>query len=300
MKARIAALTAWWAAIMQWWQGTRPGRTLQRYADGNGALLAQGLSYQSIFAAFAAIWVTFAITGFWLRADDPVQLAVIDTIAYAVPGLIDQGEGGAIQLDSLRSAQILGWTGAIAAIGLCWTVIGWFGSARNAVRVMVGLPARGSNPVLRKLGDAGLAITFAIAVVVSAFLSLLSTSLLGNAMAWAGIEATSTIAIVATRIAGLTVTYGFDFGMLCALFFVMARHARSPRTIAGGAAFGALAFGALKALGGVLLGGASANPLLASFAVIIGLLIWFNLIAQVLLLTAAWIGAAAAPRPPSA
>ena len=45
----------------------------------------------------------------------------------------------------------------------------------------------------------------------------------------------------------------------------------------------------LKVLGSSLLGGASKNPLLASFAVIIGLLIWFNLICQVILLSGAWI-----------
>jgi membrane protein len=45
----------------------------------------------------------------------------------------------------------------------------------------------------------------------------------------------------------------------------------------------------LKVLGSALLGGASRNPLLASFAVIIGLLIWFNLVCQVILLTASWI-----------
>jgi membrane protein len=45
----------------------------------------------------------------------------------------------------------------------------------------------------------------------------------------------------------------------------------------------------LKVLGNALLGGASRNPLLASFAVIIGLLIWFNLISQVILLSASWI-----------
>jgi membrane protein len=52
---------------------------------------------------------------------------------------------------------------------------------------------------------------------------------------------------------------------------------------------GALGIGALKVVGGALLGGAGTNPLLASFAVIVGLLIWFNLLCQVMLLAASWI-----------
>jgi membrane protein len=45
----------------------------------------------------------------------------------------------------------------------------------------------------------------------------------------------------------------------------------------------------LKVLGSLLLGGASSNPLIASFAVIVGLLIWFNLVCQVILVCAAWV-----------
>jgi membrane protein len=37
-----------------------------------------------------------------------------------------------------------------------------------------------------------------------------------------------------------------------------------------------------------LLAGAGRNPLLAPFAIIIGLLIWFNLVSQVYLIAAAW------------
>ena len=53
-----------------------------------------------------------------------------------------------------------------------------------------------------------------------------------------------------------------------------------------GCAIGAGVLFGLKVLGASLLGGASSNPLLASFAVIVGLLIWFNLVCRTVLLTA--------------
>jgi len=56
-----------------------------------------------------------------------------------------------------------------------------------------------------------------------------------------------------------------------------------------GALLGGVGLGVLKVLGTVLLGAASRNPLLASFAVLIGLLIWFNLVCTVILLAASWI-----------
>ena len=48
-------------------------------------------------------------------------------------------------------------------------------------------------------------------------------------------------------------------------------------------------FGVLKYLGAEPGSGAGNNPLMAGFAVIIGLMLWFNLVMQWLLLTTAWI-----------
>jgi len=283
VKARLAAL-------IEWAKATRPVRVWSRFGGANGMLLAHGLSYQSIFAAFAALWVAFSIIGLWLGASSPLRDAVVDSIATAVPGLIDQGEGGAISLDRLLSAQILGWTGAVAALGLAWTSISWFGAARSAVRAMLGQADVRQNAIVLKLKDAALALGFGIALVVSAALSLFATSLLGIALDWIGIGAGHPVADAASRIVGLLVAFGFDLAVLIALFSVLSA-TRLPRgALVQGAIGGALALGVLKALGGLLLGGAGSNPLLASFAVIIGLLIWFNLICMVLLLAAAWTG----------
>ncbi|HWL01597.1 MAG TPA: YihY/virulence factor BrkB family protein [Microbacteriaceae bacterium] len=286
MKAKIAALIAWV-------QATRPMRVLARFGRANGPLLANGLSYQAIFAAFAAIWVAFAIFGLWVGGSSSLRDAVLDTIADAVPGLIDRGEGGAISVNQLLSAQILGWTGAVAAVGLVWTSVGWFGAARSAVRAMLGQVHVQQNAIILKFKDAGLALGFGIALVISAALSLFATSLLDALLTWAGASPDNSFAEIASRIAGLVIGFGFDLVVLLALYSVLSAERLPRRALLQGVIGGALALEVLKALGGLLLGGAASNPLLASFAVIIGLLIWFSLLCTVLLLAAAWIGEAA-------
>ncbi len=82
--------------------------------------------------------------------------------------------------------------------------------------------------------------------------------------------------------------FALDTVVLAALYRVLAGVRIPPRHLFPAALLGAAALGVLKILGTVLLGAAGANPLLASFAVIIGLLIWFNLVCQVILLAAAW------------
>ena len=52
----------------------------------NGFLLAAGISYQALFAIFAAIYVAFAITGLWLGGNDDAVNAMIALINSYIPG----------------------------------------------------------------------------------------------------------------------------------------------------------------------------------------------------------------------
>ena len=265
-------------------------RVFQHYNERRGPLLAAGLSYHSIFAVFAAIWVGFAIAGIVIQANPELRDALLDLISRSVPGLIGDG---AVNRDRLLDAGILGWTGAIAAVGLLFTALGWLASGRDAVRTMFGLPSTATHFLLQKLRDLGLALGFGAIMLLSAALSVFSTAALGAALDFLGVDEESVAATVFARVVGLLIVLLLDT-LVLALFYRLVADIRLPlRHLATGSLFGAVALGLLKALGGSLLGGAS-NPLLASFAVIIGLLIWFNLIGQVFLITAAWIAVSVA------
>src|SRR5690606_9809992 len=102
---------------------------------------------------------------------------------------------------------------------------------------------------------------------------------------------------------GLALMLLLDTVVLGALYRVLSGLTIPLRRLLVGSVLGAVALGILKVLGGALLGGAGRNPLLASFAIIIGLLIWFNLVCATILLGASWIavgmadaGLAADPR----
>jgi membrane protein len=264
----------------------KPVRVLQHFAERRGFLLAGGLSYQSIFAVFAALWVGFATFGIVLSGHPSLSAAFFDMLSRAVPGLVaSDGVEGAIDPATLLELPVLGWTGSIAAIGLLLTAIGWLSSARDAVRALFDLPGQKRNIVVLRLKDLGLALAFAIAVLASAALQVLSTQALG----WFGIPERSVAAAAAGQAIGLLLMLALDTATLAMLYRVLSGLRIPLRRLVLGALVGAVALGVLKVLGGLLLGGASANPLLASFAIIVGLLIWFNLVCEVILLTASWI-----------
>jgi membrane protein len=278
------------AAILAKVTRLRPVRVFLHFAGSGGPLMASGLAFQGLFAAFAGLWVGFSIIGLVLANDPGLRESLIGTIASAAPGLIEtNGSSGAIDPDDLLSAGILGWTGAIALAGLLFTAIGFLASARDAVRRIFGVAPSATNFLLLKLKDLGLALGFGAALIVSTVLSAASTSLLEVALEFIGIDSKSLFATVLGTIVGLLIVLLLDTAVLAALYRVLAGVPIPLRRLVGGALIGAIGLGILKASGNLLLGGASNNPLIASFAILAGLLIFFNLVCQVILLCAAWI-----------
>lgn len=268
---------------------SKPVRVVRNYLRHNGPLLAAGLSFNSLFATFAALWLGFSVGGLLLEAEPTLRDAVFRFMNRAVPGLIDTGEGGAIDSAALLGARVLGWTGAVALVGLFVTALGWLAASRVAIRTIFRLERAETNVVVLKLKDVGLAIGFGLAVLVSAGLTIVGTQALGLFRPYIGSYATE----LGARIVGLTVMFLFDAAVLMSLFRILAGIRIPFRRLVGGVLIGALGLALLKVLGSSLLVGATRNPLLASFAVVVGLMLWFNLISQVMLLAASWIAVSA-------
>ena len=60
------------------------------------------------------------------------------------------------------------------------------------------------------------------------------------------------------------------------------------RRIARGALFGAVGFEILKQVATLLIGRTTQNPVYASFAVLVGLMVWINIVSRFALFVAAW------------
>jgi membrane protein len=273
--------------IIDWVQGLRPVRVFVHYNDRAGPLFAAGMSYQALFAIFAGIWVGFTIFGFVLLGQPELRAALVEIISTSVPGLL--GPDGAISETALLTIQSLSWAGSIALIGLVLTALTWLAFTRRAIRRIFERPNDPTFFLLLKLKDLGLALAFGFVLILSAVLSLVSTSLLGATFALFGINNESTGAVFVARIASLALMFVLDTATLAMFYRVLSGIKIPTGRLLRGALIGAAALGMLKALGALLLGGVESNPLLSSFAVIIGLLIWFNLVCQIILITAAWI-----------
>lgn len=277
VKARIDTLT--------------PVRAWNQLSLTRGAVFAAGIAYFAMFSLFAALAVAVTAVGFLLRGSPAFRDAVVQGLDSFLPGLLTDapGTGGVIDLDSLVQSGALTLTGVIGLVVLLFTALGWLGSVREGIRAVFGLEVLAGNPVLTKLRDLATLAVIGTAIVLSGAVSLLA----GSAGRWllelAGVSQAGTTERVVVTAIGVVLGLGVDL-LTFALLFRLLAGLRLPRRVMWQAALvGALGVGALRLLGGQLLAGVVANnPLLASFAVLAGLLIWFNLMARVTLVAAAW------------
>jgi membrane protein len=212
----------------------------------------------------------------------------VELINRAAPGLI--GRNGAVSEEALvRISGTLSWTGIIAAVGLLFTAIGWLDSTRKAVRSMFELGDDPTNFVMQKLRDLGLAFGFGVLLMIAALASLVSASAVTSVLQFFGIQSQSFWAQAGVQAVGFVITVTVNTVTLGVMYRVLSHLAIPLRNLARAALLGGIALAVLSTASGLVLRGASRNPLAASFAVILGLLIWFNLVCRVMLFCASWI-----------
>lgn len=282
--------------LKAWVLATRVYRTIDRFSDVGGNIMSGGMAYQALFAAFAALWVGFGIFGIVMRDRPQLQAATVEYLNTLVPGLIgDSSTSGAVDLSLLLSTRTLDWTSVVAALALLWVAITWFSGTRRAIRLIFKLPRAYSTAVRMKLRDAGLAIGFGLAILLSAALSVVGTQFVSGLFVRFGVTQPAWLLTGMSNVSALIAMVIFDTLFLMAIVRVLAGIRVHRINLIIGSLLGGIALGVIKVLGSVLLGGATNNPLLASFAVLIGMLIWFNLIARIVLLSAGWIAAGVSP-----
>ncbi|MDN3443683.1 YihY/virulence factor BrkB family protein [Microbacterium sp. APC 3901] len=286
-------------ALTQRTLGLFPVRVWRHFLQHNGFLLAAGVSYQALFAIFAAIYLAFAIAGLWLGGSTEAVDGMIDIINSYIPNLI-QDEGGVftpqqVQEIAVSTTGLLSITGLIALGTVIWTAIGWVTFSRRATRDIFGLPPDRRSYVILKARDLLAALIFGASLIAGSLLSSASAvamswilSLLGWGSALDG--------LTSIRIGTVLVSFALLSGALAAMVRFLTGTSLHWSTIWPGALLGGGAMTILQFGVGFLLSYTPTNPLLATFAIFIGLLLWFRVNGVVMLVASSWIAVAAKDR----
>ncbi|GAA2824361.1 membrane protein [Leucobacter komagatae] len=279
-------------------QRTRPYRTFSHFTDVGGSVLSGGMSYQALFAVFAGLVVGFSVFSIVLRNQPELLTTIIEQINVFVPGLLgESSKDAAVPVQSLLETRALDWTTLVAGLSLVWVAINWFTGTRRSIRIIFGLEVKEyRNAVLLKVRDFALAVGFFLAIIISAALVVVSSNLTDMLLAWLGVSADNWFFGGLGTVVRYGAMYVFDVFVLIAIHRYLAEVRIGWWNLVTGSMVGAAALFVLKLLGTALLGGATSNPLLAPFAIFVGLLLWFNFICRALLLTSAWIATGLDPK----
>ena len=291
--APISRATRITEATLAWF----PVRVWRHFLIENGFLLAAGVSYVALFACFAAIYLVFAIVGVWLGGSPEAVNALIDLINVYIPGLIAPSGGLAtpeqVQQIASQNSGVLGVTGLIALGTLIWTAIDWVTYSRRAVRELFAIPPDRRSYFLLKARDFLAALIFGAALILGAALSSVGALAMNWILSLVGWRETSALTEISVSVGSLLIGFAVTSTALVGLFRFLTGTKLPWRRIWPGAMLGGLGISVLQLGAGLLLSYTPANPLLATFAIFIGMLLWFRLLGIVMLVAAAWVAVAA-------
>lgn len=287
VSTTITRTRQWSTAFLGRWRRRLPWldhliRAYSRYADQRGDNLAGAITFFGFLSFFPLIALVSAVVGYAAQVDVQVRTYVEQTLNELLPGL-----SGQLHLDQIHARS----TGVIGLIVLLFTGIGWIGVLREALQDMWMRP-RGDrgNFALNKLNDVLVMIVLGVGLLASVALSSLASSATASALSSAGADGTGASLLV--RLLAVLVAVAFDTVIFVLLFTRLSGSGEPWRRMVGGALFAAVGFELLKLVGAVLVSHTTSNPVYGIFAVIVGLIVWINVVARFTLFAAAWTATA--------
>ncbi|MEV1166857.1 YihY/virulence factor BrkB family protein [Nonomuraea sp. NPDC049784] len=296
LMERIEAIKAWGRGKVDSWRVRRRWfdhliRAIQRYQVQNGDRLAGAVTYFAFLSFFPLISLSYAVLGFVVATSETTRKALEQAIVERLPGI-----AGQLNLEAIGMAKET--AGIIGLLGLLYAGLGALDALRGALREMSMTTAPPLDFFLGKLRDLASLILIGVTMIASVLVAGFATTATDKVMHFIfGSE--SEMATWGLRAAAVAASVGADWLLFVILLGWVARPSQPFRVIAKGALLGAIGFGLLKQVATLLLGHTLSNPVYGTFAVIVGLLIWMNFSARLVLYVAAWTATAGYCPPPS-
>lgn len=266
-------------------RASKPWAAWKRYGDARGNILAAGVGYFAFFSIFPAAALAFTVFGFVLRGHPDLLQSVFDHLGAYLPGLIRDAQHpkGLLPVQAPRAAALT-ITGLVALVTLVLAGLGWLGAIREGIRAVFGVQGTGGGLISNKARDLAVLFTLGLGIAVVAVLTT-SVGAAANLIAgWIGMSGQGWVLILV----GFAVSVLADTLLMIVMLRVVSGIPLSWRTLVQGSLVGGVGLTVLKLSAATLLPRMTANPLFASFAIVVGLLVWLNLVARLILIAAAW------------
>ena len=239
-----------------------------------------------------------AVTFYWFLSLFPILLVAISLFGYVegdaarkdvVHGLSGYLPGNLITTIADVVTKAKGKAGLIGLIGTLLSGLGWIDALREAIRTMWHQNVTAGNFIVRRLIDILVLVGLFATIAASAFVTALVGSGPKVVLEQLGVGK-GAAAQVFLQGSGFLLGALVDVVLFLFLFVRLARVSAPVRQVLKGAVFGAVGFGILKLVGGFYVQHTTTKgqATYGTFAVVVGLLLFLNLVSRLVLLSAAF------------
>lgn len=243
-----------------------PFAVLRKYGDDQGGNLAALIAYFGFFSLFPLLLVMTTILGFVLAGDTHAQQSVQSSVLSQFPIIGNQ-----------IKARALGGSLVALAIGVITSLLGGLGvtnAAQNALDKLWAVPFKDRpNFIQTRLRGLGLLALLGILFLVSTVASGLVSGGFGG---------------VGSKIAGYVVSLVVNGLLFFSAFRLMTARSVSSRDLRAGVIVASVSWTLLQSIGGYYVGHVlkKSSSTYGQFGLVIALLVWLHLGAQITLYAA--------------
>ena len=245
-----------------------PWAVLQKFGNDQAGGKAALIAYYGLFALFPLLLLLATILGFALAGDPALREQLIDSALGNIPVIGDQLRSEVHPLEGNTAALVVGIVGTIyGSLGIGF-------AAQNAMNTVWNIPyVRWPDIWKRYLRTFGVIGLLGLAVVSSTALAAFATAVANG---------------LAATVLGVAGSLLVNLGLFLLAFMVLTAEPLRPRDVAVGVVCATVFWETLQLIGTwyVTRGLAKASPTYGVFAVVITLLSWIYLGAQLTLLAA--------------
>ncbi len=245
-----------------------PLAVFKKFGEDRAGQLAALIAYYGFFSLFPLLLAFVTLSGMFFEQSD-MQDRLVDAALSQFPVIGDQLRGNLQSLPDKGVALALGIGGAL------WAGLAGIKAAQNAMDHVWDVP-------MKRQPSFPIAVLRAVLMLLTLGVFVLLASFLG------GVAAGTEDASITVRLGGIAGTLALNVSIFLVAYRVLTVEDVSWRDVLVGAVFAGIAWTVLQALGGYVIGHRleSAKETYGFFAVVIGLLTWIYLGAQVTLLGA--------------
>ncbi|MGV1037765.1 MAG: YihY/virulence factor BrkB family protein [Candidatus Nanopelagicales bacterium] len=240
-----------------------PVAVYKKFSEDEGGRLASLISYHAFLSVFPLLLVLTTVLSNRLVPDSELSRRIVTTAGGTFLAVGDQG--------AITPLQVSGWALGIGVLIGVWNGLAVCNSMQRAMNVVQEVPKTEWPGLVPRLGR-----NLGLILVVGLGLTLTTVALgFGTALG------SGWVAVVPSYV----VVFLLDLALIGLAFWIATVSAMSWRQVLPGAAIAAAAWLLLQAIGSTLLTQkvSGAQQTYGQFAVIVGLLFWFYLLAQITL-----------------